>query len=52
MVKEFEDLFHNELAELPVDQEIEFTIELVFGAKSISKATYRMASKELVELNM
>jgi len=39
-----------EVLGLPPNQEIEFMIELVPGTALISKAPYRMAPAELVEL--
>ena len=50
VVKEFADVFPEELPGLPPQREIEFTIELVPGAEPISKAPYRMAPLELQEL--
>ncbi|XP_074362139.1 uncharacterized protein LOC141702337 [Apium graveolens] len=50
VVKEYEDVFPNELPGLPPHREVEFTIELVPGAEPISKAPYRMAPLELQEL--
>ncbi|GAA0163173.1 hypothetical protein LIER_19105 [Lithospermum erythrorhizon] len=49
-VKEFLDVFPKDLPGLPLDRDIEFSIELVPGIGSISKAPYRMASVELKEL--
>ncbi|XP_074342902.1 uncharacterized protein LOC141680626 [Apium graveolens] len=50
VVKEYEDVFPDELPGLPPHREVEFTIELVPGAEPISKAPYRMAPLELQEL--
>ncbi|GMH00960.1 hypothetical protein Nepgr_002799 [Nepenthes gracilis] len=50
VICEFEDLFLDELHELPPRREIEFGIELVPGAAPISKVPYRMAPTELKEL--
>ncbi|XP_016675352.1 uncharacterized protein [Gossypium hirsutum] len=49
-VKEFLDVFPEELPGLPPDREVEFDIELLPGTAPVSIAPYRMASKELVEL--
>ncbi|XP_074364525.1 uncharacterized protein LOC141705502 [Apium graveolens] len=49
-VREYEDVFPDELPGLPPHREVEFTIELVPGAEPISKAPYRMAPLELQEL--
>ncbi|XP_074355998.1 uncharacterized protein LOC141695667 [Apium graveolens] len=50
VVREYEDVFPDELPGLPPHREVEFTIELVPGAEPISKAPYRMARLELQEL--
>ncbi|KAL0539688.1 hypothetical protein IC582_023904 [Cucumis melo] len=52
VVKEFLDVFPDELSGLPPDREIEFTIELLPGTAPISQAPYRMAPSELKELKM
>ncbi|XP_074346453.1 uncharacterized protein LOC141685240 [Apium graveolens] len=49
-VREYEDVFPDELPGLPPHREVEFTIELVPGVEPISKAPYRMAPFELQEL--
>ncbi|KAA0060484.1 Gag protease polyprotein-like protein [Cucumis melo var. makuwa] len=50
VVREFPDVFPEELSELPPDREIEFSIDLVPGTTPISQAPYRMAPMELREL--
>ncbi|XP_074375921.1 uncharacterized protein LOC141717653 [Apium graveolens] len=50
VVREYEDVFPDELAGLPPHREVKFTIELVPDAEPISKAPYRMAPLELQEL--
>ena len=50
VVREFEDVFPDEVPGLPPQREVEFLIDLVPGAGPISIAPYRMASAELVEL--
>ncbi|GJV69451.1 putative reverse transcriptase domain-containing protein [Tanacetum coccineum] len=50
VVREFADVFLDELPGLPPAREIEFGIELIPGAEPISKALYRMAPVELKEL--
>ncbi|XP_074346424.1 uncharacterized protein LOC141685206 [Apium graveolens] len=50
VVRDYEDVFPDELPGLPPHREVEFTIELVPGAEPISKAPYRMAPVELQEL--
>ncbi|XP_052489809.1 uncharacterized protein LOC105763799 [Gossypium raimondii] len=49
-VKDFLDVFPNELPGLPPNREVEFGIELLPGTAPVSIAPYRMAPKELVEL--
>ena len=50
VVKEFQDVFPEELPGLPPDREIEFEIDLAPGTQPISIPPYRMAPKELKEL--
>nr|GEU86707.1 putative reverse transcriptase domain-containing protein [Tanacetum cinerariifolium] len=50
VVRNFPDVFPDELPGLPPKREVEFTIELIPGAQPISKAPYRMAPVELKEL--
>jgi hypothetical protein len=49
-VREFPDVFPEELPGLPPDREVEFAIDVVPGAAPISIAPYRMAPVELKEL--
>ena len=46
VVREFPD----DIARLPSDREVEFTIDLIPGTKPISNPPYRMAPAELREL--
>ena len=50
MVKEFPDVFPEELPGMPPDRDIEFLIELLPGTGPISKRPYRMAAKDLEEI--
>jgi hypothetical protein len=50
IVREFPDVFPEDLPGLPPDCEVEFSIDLVSGTAPISKAPYRMAPAELKEL--
>nr|GEX26120.1 putative nucleotidyltransferase, ribonuclease H [Tanacetum cinerariifolium] len=43
VVRNFPDVFPDELPGLPPEREVELTIELIPGAQPISKASYRMA---------
>ena len=50
VVREFSDVFPKDLLGIPIDREIEFSIDLLLGTSPISKAPYRMALTELKEL--
>ena len=50
VVREFPDVFPNDIAGLPPDREVEFTIALIPGTEPISIPPYRMAPAELREL--
>ena len=50
VVNEFMDVFPDELPGVPVDREIDFTIELLPGTSPISITPYRMSPAELKEL--
>ncbi|CAN6441290.1 unnamed protein product [Victoria cruziana] len=50
VVREYMDIFPDELPGLPPEREIELTIELMPGVQPISKAPYCMAPTELIEL--
>ena len=49
VVKEFLDVFPENLPWIPLDREIEFSIDLLPRTSPISKAPYRMAPTELKE---
>jgi hypothetical protein len=50
VVKEFVDVFPQELQGIPPDKEIEFTIDLIPGTSPIAQPPYQTRPKELVEL--
>ena len=50
VVREFPDVFLDDIAGLPPDREVEFTIDLIPGIEPISIPPYRMAPVELREL--
>ncbi|KAL8095604.1 hypothetical protein AgCh_036864 [Apium graveolens] len=50
IVRDFPDVFPDELPGLPPDREIEFTIDLASGTEPVSKAPYCMAPVEMKEL--
>ncbi|KAJ8764928.1 hypothetical protein K2173_010393 [Erythroxylum novogranatense] len=52
VIREFLDVFPDELPGLPPDREIEFGIDLVPGTATISIPPYRMAPVELKELKV
>ncbi|KAA0060493.1 ty3-gypsy retrotransposon protein [Cucumis melo var. makuwa] len=52
VVRDYPDVFPEELPGLPPHREIEFSIELEPGTVPISRASYRMAPAELKELKV
>ncbi|RVX05086.1 RNA-directed DNA polymerase-like [Vitis vinifera] len=52
IVREYPDVFPEDLSGLPPEREVEFTIDLVPGTGPLSKAPYRMAPVELKELKV
>ena len=50
IVKEFPDVFLDDISGLPPDRAIEFVIELIPGTESISIPPYRMPPTNLKEL--
>ncbi|CAA0819578.1 Uncharacterized mitochondrial protein AtMg00860, partial [Striga hermonthica] len=50
VVREFVDVFPDELLGGPPNRQVELSIDLIPGAGPVSKAPYRMAPKELQEL--
>ncbi|XP_071923135.1 uncharacterized protein [Coffea arabica] len=52
VLREFPDVFPEELKTLPPEREVEFKIELVPGMAPISKTPYRKAPAELKELKI
>jgi hypothetical protein len=49
-VRDFPDVFLEELLEMPPDREVEFVIDLLPGTAPISKRPYEMSVEELQEL--
>jgi hypothetical protein len=47
VVREFPDVFPDDLPGMPPERAIEFKIELQLGTTSISKAPYKMSREEL-----
>ena len=52
VVKEYPDVFPEELKSLPPEREIVFKIDVTTGIAPISKTPYRMAPAELKELKL
>ncbi|XP_042460894.1 uncharacterized protein LOC122044835 [Zingiber officinale] len=52
IIREYPDVFPEELPGLPPRRQVEFAIELLLSTASISKAPYRMAPRELEELKI
>ena len=50
VVKEFPEVFPDEIPDVPPEREVEFSIDLVPGTKPVSMAPYRMSASELAEL--
>src|SRR6185312_14618725 len=50
VVREFADVFPDELPGMPLERNVEFTIDLVPGTKPIANNAYRLAAPELAEL--
>jgi hypothetical protein len=50
VVRDFPDVFPEELPRMPPDREVEFIIDLLPGTAPISKRPYRMSVEELKEL--
>ena len=50
VIREFPDVFPEELPRVPPEREVDFSIEVVQGTTPISRTPYRMAPTELKEL--
>ena len=50
VVKEFPDVFPEELPRITPEREVDLSIEVVHGTTQISRAPYHMAPTELKEL--
>ncbi|GJV01365.1 putative reverse transcriptase domain-containing protein [Tanacetum coccineum] len=51
VVREFSDVFPEDLSGLPPQRQVEFRIELVAGATPVAKSPYRLAPSEMQELS-
>ncbi|XP_042415867.1 uncharacterized protein LOC122005028 [Zingiber officinale] len=52
IVREYPDVFPDELLGLPPRRQVKFTIELISGTSPVSKALYHITPKELEELKV
>jgi hypothetical protein len=52
VVKEYADVFPEELPGMPPKRELEFTIDLKPGTEPIARTPYQMSTPELQELKM
>ena len=52
MVKEFPNVFPEELPGLPPEREMNLSVEILSGTTPISRAPYKMAPTELKELKI
>ena len=50
VIREFLDMFPEELPGVPLEREVDLSIEVVQGKTPISRTPYRMATTELKEL--
>jgi hypothetical protein len=50
VVRDFPDVFPEELPGMPPDREVQFVIDLLHGTTPISKRPHRMSVEELKEL--
>ena len=50
VVRDFAEVFPDEISEVPPEREVEFTIDLVPSTRPVSMAPYRMSASELSEL--
>ena len=51
-MREFENFFPEELLGMPLERELEFTIDLKPGTESIERTSYWISTPELQELKM
>ena len=52
ILREYRDVFLEEVPGLPPRRDIDFSIELAPGAVSVSRTPYRMSTPKLVELKL
>ena len=52
ILQQFQDVFFQDITDLPPHREVEFSTVLVLGATPTSKAPYRMSTPKFVELKL
>ena len=52
VVREFLDVFPKELPGIPLEREVDLSIEIVLGTAPMSRAPYKMAPTKLKELKV
>ena len=52
ILRDYKDVFPEEVLSLPLRRDIDFSIELAPGAVPASRTPYRMSTPELVELKL
>jgi hypothetical protein len=52
VVREFADVFPEEFPRMPLERDLEFTINLKLGTELIARTPYRMSTPKLQELKM
>jgi hypothetical protein len=50
VVRDFPDVFPEELPKMPPDEEVEFVVDLLPGTTPTPKRSYRMSVEELKDL--
>ncbi|GJZ53144.1 hypothetical protein Tco_0608029 [Tanacetum coccineum] len=51
MVRDFVDVFSDDLSGLPPQRQVEFRIDLVPGVRPVAKSLYRLTTLEMQELS-
>ncbi|GJZ09592.1 hypothetical protein Tco_0543875, partial [Tanacetum coccineum] len=51
IVRDFEDVFPDDLSGLPPQRQVEFHVDLIPGATPVAKSPYRLAPSEMQELS-
>ncbi|GJZ43595.1 hypothetical protein Tco_0590850, partial [Tanacetum coccineum] len=51
IIRDFEDVFPDDLSGLPPQRQVEFRIDLIPGATPVAKSPYRLAPSEMQELS-